>query len=278
MGKLLVLSIYTEQVANEISLTGNYDKSLIQDVLNEIIILLKSDKKMQSIDEFRKILSILSMGGIVHNSTPIYIIKDAYKILINSFGKNNKTDIDAVFKGISYNQNYRSFIIVFLKDHIVYASGIVIEHQIKAKNKRINTWELQWVSSLQKNKGYGSKLWKLLVNLASKRRIDGILVPATQKALPFWLKQNSDLCPINETILLDNDSKETISIVKKFGYKIKNRPCKNLSALYSINKSNTPMFKVNPYKWSIKDTIHIWFLPKQYPDEINHSLIKSNFL
>ena len=67
MGKLLVLSIYTEQVANEISLTGNYDKSIIQDVLNEIIILLKSEKKMQSTDEFRKILSILSMGGIVHS-------------------------------------------------------------------------------------------------------------------------------------------------------------------------------------------------------------------
>ena len=84
------------------------------------------------------------------------------------------------------------------------------------------------------------------------------------KSTSIWLKQNSDLCPINETILLDNDSKETISIVKKFGYKIKNRPCKNLSSLYSINKSNTSMFKVNPYKWSIKDTIHIWFLPKQY--------------
>ena len=68
---------------------------------------------MQSIDEFRKILSILSMGGIVHSSTPIYIINDAYKILINSFGKSNKADIDVVFKGISYNKNYRPFIIVF---------------------------------------------------------------------------------------------------------------------------------------------------------------------
>jgi len=278
MGKLLVLSIYTEQVANEISLTGNYNKSLIEGVLNEIIILLKSDKKMQSIDEFRKILSILSMGGIVHNSTPRYIINDAYKILINSFGKNNKVDIDVVFKGISYNQNYRSFIIVFLKDHMVYASGIVVEHQLKAKNKRTNTWELQWVSCSQKNKGYGSKIWKSLTYLASQRHIDGILVPSTQKALPFWLKQNSELCPINKTILVDSDSKDTIAIVKKFGYKIRNHPCKKLSTLYSTNKLNIDMFKANPYKWSLKDTIHIWFLPKQYPDEIKHKIITSNFL
>lgn len=261
--KKLLLSIYAEQIANDISLNSNYNKPLTLNVMNEILHLIKSEKKMQSVDEFRKILSILSWGSILHNSTPKYIIKEAYIILMNSFGKNNKEYLDIVFEGNSYNNNYRSFIIVLLENNTVCAACIVIEHQLKKSNKKkVITWEAQFLSSLQPNKGYGSKIWNLLTDLASKRNnIDAILVPSTKKALSFWLKQNSKNCPIHNTILIDDDS---LNINKLEKYTIKKQPCDKLYNLYSVSKSNISNFK-SPYKWCVRDTIHIWFLPKKKP-------------
>jgi len=258
--KKLLLSVYAEKIAIDISLNNNYTKPLPKNVVNEILYLLKSEKKMQSIDEFRKILSILSFGKIINNSTPEYIINEAYQILINSFGKNNKDYLDIIFKGKLYNNYYRSFIIVLLENNTVCATSIIIEHELKKKNKKnVITWEVQFFSSLKYKKGYGSKLWNLITNLASKRNIDAILVPSTKKALSFWLKQNSIICPIYNTILINNDS---LNINKLDKYKIKKQPCDKLYNLYSLNKFNTSEFK-SPYKWCIQDTIHVWFFPKK---------------
>lgn len=264
MKKHLLLSVCSEKLANDIAIHNDIEEDVLETVLLEINDLILSPKKLQTLDEFRKMLCILSCNNlirIIHNQTPKQIVNDSLSNLLDTFGSNHKDEIHKLFRGID-SKTYRTFVVTYQDNNRIVCSSIIVEHQFKSSNgKIVITWELLWICCSDKKKGFGSKTWKDITNLAAMRRIDGILVPSTNKALPFWLKRNSKECAINKTIIAQEIRKEEKLLIQSNGYKVSESPCTNIVNLY--RESKIKPFRGSPYRWMPDEANHLWFIPSK---------------
>ncbi len=113
MKKHLLLSVCSEKLANDIAIHNDIEENVLETVLLEINDLILSPKKLQTLDEFRKMLCILSCNNlirIIHNQTPKQIVNDSLSNLLDTFGSNHKDEIHKLFRGID-SKTYRTFVV-----------------------------------------------------------------------------------------------------------------------------------------------------------------------
>ena len=138
------------------------------------------------------------------------------------------------------------------KKRQVLSSAILVLHD--------DVFELLWLATKRKfeSRGYGSKLFKLILQLARHAQLKGVMVMANKAAIPFWLNRESkNRC---KHVLYHN-----LPCIVPMNCKIHN----NLNSIpkdeeicklsqYSCSEKKT--FHGNEiFRYSIKQAMHIYF-------------------
>lgn len=131
----------------------------------------------------------------------------------------------------------------------IIAVGAIAEH-------RINTtivWELLWFNSLTVNCGHGTKSWSMITKLSNERKASAILVPSTNRALPFWLKVKTiNTTRVNYIIRSETKPDDIYLYLRKHNIQLK----------FDYSTSRLRKLSKAPYRWTPSNATHVWFLIK----------------
>lgn len=285
MGKKFLISANCEKTAIKMTNGGYFDDECDRDSFSEVMEAFDNNIPFSKVDEYRKSLSILTAKfkdiEIFHNHSLKSNYVKVIDILINEFGKSYAEEIRFILSNQYTNQNRISFAFASKLDDNIMAVGVISEHRLHKLDGIKIVWELLWLTTTSRNRGYGKKVWSDISLIASNRGVSGILVPSTEKALPFWLKREPCTYSIanhiirSDTIYVMEDIKmickekhieiannistnEKLEEYRKFYINLISKPVKSRKHTYPV--SNT---EGRPYRWGPSGSTHVWYLPKK---------------